>query len=216
MSEALLKELVFYTNPMSRGRIVRWMLEEIGQPYQTQLLEYGGNMKSPKYLAINPMGKVPTLKHGEVVITECAAICAYLADAFPQAQLAPALIDPLRGSYYRWMFFGAGPVEAATSNQALGLELPNDPQKRGMLGYGSLKQVTTVLEKLVTTGPYILGEQFSAVDIYLGSQIGWGTHFGTIEKRPAFTDYLARIMSRPAAVRARQIDDALLAQMKGS
>ncbi len=209
-------ELVFYTNPMSRGRIVRWMLEEIAQPYQTQLLEYGGNMKSAEYLAINPMGKVPALQHGDTVITECAAICAYLADVFPQAQLAPALTDRRRGAYYRWMFYGAGPVEAATSNQALGLELPNDPKKRGMLGYGSLNQVTAVLEGLVAKSTYILGEQFSAVDIYLGSQIGWGTHFGTLEKRPAFTDYLARIMGRPAAVRARHIDDELLAQVKGS
>ncbi len=209
-------ELVFYTNPMSRGRIVRWMLEEIAQPYQTQLLEYGGNMKSAEFLAINPMGKVPALKHGDVVITECAAICVYLADVFPQAQLAPALTDRLRGAYYRWMFYGAGPVEAATSNQALGLELPNDPKKRGMLGYGSLNQVTAVLEGLVAKSTYILGEQFSAVDIYLGSQIGWGTHFGTLEKRPAFTEYLARIMGRPAAVRARRIDDELLAQVKGS
>src|SRR3954467_3898229 len=109
-------ELVFYTNPMSRGRIVRWMLEEIGQPYRTELLDYGTTMKAPAYLAINPMGKVPALRHGDAVVTECAAICAYLADAFPQAGLAPALESRLRGTYYRWLFFAAGPVEAAITN----------------------------------------------------------------------------------------------------
>lgn len=210
------QELIFYTNPMSRGRIVRWMLEEIGQPYQTRLLDYGTSMKAPEYLAINPMGKVPALQQGEMIITECAAICAYLADAFPQAGLAPAVNDPLRGAYYRWLFYAAGPVEAATSNHALGFELPKDPQKRGMLGYGSLAQVTSVLETAVTNGPFILGEKFSAVDVYLGSQIGWGTQFGTIEKRPAFSEYLARILTRPAAVKAREIDDQLLAQVKSA
>jgi glutathione S-transferase len=208
------KQLLFYTNPMSRGRIVRWMLEEIAQPYETQILEYGATMKAVDYLAINPMGKVPALKHGDTIITECAAICAYLADAFPDAKLAPAVNDELRGSYYRWLFYGAGPVEAATSNHALGLELPNDPQKRGMIGYGSLAQVVDVLDNLVSQNAYILGSEFSAVDIYLGSQIGWGTQFGTLEKRPAFVDYLSRILNRPAAVKARAIDDSLLAKAK--
>src|SRR5690348_13385937 len=114
-------ELVFYTHPMSRGRIVRWMLEEIGQPYRTELLEYGSSMKAPAYLAINPMGKVPALTHGTMVVTESAAICAYLADAFPQARLAPPSGDRARGAYYRWLFFTAGPLEAAASNNALGL-----------------------------------------------------------------------------------------------
>src|ERR1700729_2872218 len=113
-------ELVFYTNPMSRGRIARWMLEEVGQPYRTETLDFGTTMKAPAYLAINPMGKVPAIRHGDTVVTEGAAICAYLADAFPQAGLAPPPGDRLRGPYYRWLFFAAGPVEAAASNKALG------------------------------------------------------------------------------------------------
>jgi len=200
-------ELVFYTHPMSRGRIVRWLLEEIGQPYRTEILDYGTTMKAPEYLAINPMGKVPALKHGDVVVTECAAICAYLADAFPDAGLAPPPGDPRRGPYYRWLFFGAGPVEAATINKTLGFEVP--AKRRGMAGYGSLSDVVRVLENAVSAGPYLLGERFSAADVYLGSQIGWGLVFGTIEKRPAFEGYWQRISTRAAAVRAREIDDAL-------
>jgi len=203
-------DLIFYTNPMSRGRIVRWMLEEIGAPYTTQVVEYGPAMKGPDYLAINPMGKVPALSHGGAVVTETAAICAYLADAFPQAGLAPAPGDRLRGPYYRWLFFGAGPVEAATTNQAMGVVVPDD--KRGMVGYGSARLVLDALEAAVTGREYLVGDRFSAADIYIGSHLGWGMSFGTIEKRPAFESYTARLLARPAAVRAREIDDALRAE----
>jgi glutathione S-transferase len=110
-------ELVLYTNPMSRGRIARWMMEEIGQPYRAEILGFDASMKSADYKALNPMGKVPTLVHGDTVVTECAAICAYMADAFPQAGLAPEPNSQLRGPYYRWMFFAAGPVEAAVSTR---------------------------------------------------------------------------------------------------
>ena len=137
-------ELVFYTNPMSRGRIVRWMLEEVGQPYRTELLEYGTTMKAPEYLRINPMGKVPALRHGDAVVTEAAAICAYLGDAFPEAGLAPPPRERLRGPYYRWLFFAAGPLEAAASNKAFGFELP--AERRAMAGYGSLADVLAVLD----------------------------------------------------------------------
>ena len=138
-------ELVFYTNPMSRGRIVRWMLEEVGAPYRTELLDYGTTMKAPEYLAINPMGKVPTVRHGETVVTECAAILAYLADAFPEAELAPP--HDQRGSYYRWMFFAAGPMEAAVVNRSLGFEVPED--KEAMAGYGNFANVMDALEQAV-------------------------------------------------------------------
>src|SRR3984957_20136900 len=113
-------ELVLYTNPMSRGRIARWMLEEVGQPYSAEVLEYA-SMKSPEYLAINPMGKVPAVRHGDTVVPGAAWICSYLADAFPQAGLAPPSGSRLRGPYYRWLFFGAGPIEAANTNTALKL-----------------------------------------------------------------------------------------------
>ena len=130
-------ELVLYTNPRSRGRIARWMLEEVDQPYRTEILDFATTMKAPGYLAINPMGKVPALRHGDAVVTETAAICAYLADAFPQAALAPPPGDRLRAPYYRWLFFAAGPVEAAASNKALGFAVP--PEREGMMGYGNLR-----------------------------------------------------------------------------
>jgi glutathione S-transferase len=204
------EKLVFYTNPMSRGRIVRWMLEEVGQPYETVVLDYASTMKAPDYLAINPMGKVPAITHGDTVVTECAAICAYLADAFPQAGLAPAANDKLRGPYYRWLFFAAGPLEAAANSKAMGWELPAD--KEAMAGYGSLARVMDALEGAVSKGPYILGDRFSAADVYVGAHIGWGMQFGTLEKRPAFEAYFGRLVQRPAAKRAREIDDGLMAQ----
>jgi glutathione S-transferase len=204
-------ELVFYTNPMSRGRIVRWMLEEVGQPYRTEVLSFQDGTKTADYLAINPMGKVPAIRHDETVVTECGAICAYLADVFPDAGLAPPPGDKRRGPYYRWMFFAAGPVEAAAMNKALGFDVP--PQKKGMIGYGSMEDVVTTLERAVSTDDYLTGT-FSAADVYLGAQIGWGMMFGTIEKRPAFERYYERLRNRPAALRARDLDEALLPEDK--
>jgi glutathione S-transferase len=200
------KELVFYTNPMSRGRIVRWMLEEVGAPYRTELLDYETSLKSAAYLAVNPMGKVPAIKHGDTVITEGAAICAYLADAFPNAGLAPPPAE--RGDYYRWLFFAAGPVEAAVTSRSLGFE--PKPEQRRMAGFGCLDDVVNTLEKAVEGRDFIAGDRFSAADVYVGSQIGWGMQFGSIEKRPAFEAYWERISARPAAIRAREIDDALM------
>lgn len=205
-------DLIFYTNPMSRGRIVRWMLEETGATYRTHLLEYGTTMKGADYLAINPMGKVPAIKHGDTIVTECAAVCAYLADAFPEAKLAPPVSDKRRGPYYRWLFYAAGCVEPAMWMKAMQFEPP--AERRGMIGSGTPEQVADVLEKAVSNGPYILGDAFSAADVYVGSQIGWGLQFGTLEKRPAFETYFARISSRQAAVRAREIDDAIIAEQK--
>jgi glutathione S-transferase len=165
-------------------------------------------MKAPEYLAINPMGKVPAIRHGNTVVTECAAICAYLADAFPQANLAPPPSD--RGAYYRWMFYAAGPVEAAVTNKSLGFQVP--PGKEMMAGYGSFAAVMDVLEYAVSQTDYIAGAAFTAADVYFGSQIGWGLQFGSIEKRPAFEAYWAKLVNRPAAARAREIDDALIQQ----
>jgi glutathione S-transferase len=206
--------LVLYTHPMSRGRIARWMLEEVGQAYEARILDFGPAMRAPDYLALNPMGKVPTLVHGEAVVTECAAICAYLADAFPEAGLAPAPGDPSRGAYLRWLVFGAGPLEAAVTNQALGLTPP--PERRGMVGYGSLEAVLDTLEGALARSPYLAGDRFTAADVYTGSQIAWGLAFGTIPKRAAFETYAGRISARPAAARARAIDDALLAERQGA
>src|ERR1700722_7880656 len=165
-------DLTLYTNPMSRGRIARWMLEEIGQPYRTELLDYATTMKAPAYLAINPMGKVPAIRHGDTVVTEGAAICAYLADAFPQAGLAPPPGDRLRGPYYRWLFFTAGPVEAAVSNNALGFVVPEGRER--MMGYGRPADTMNALEGAVSRSTYIAGDSFTAADVYVGSQIGFG------------------------------------------
>jgi glutathione S-transferase len=202
------EDLIFYTNPMSRGRLVRWMLEEIGQPYRTEVLDYGTTMKAAGYLAINPMGKVPAIRHGDTVVTEGAAICAYLADAFPQAGLAPPPGDRLRGPYYRWLFFSAGPFEAAVSNTALGFAVPEGRER--MMGYGCLADTMNALEGAVSRSAYIAGDSFTAADVYVGSQIGFGLQFGTIEKRPAFERYWERLRQRPAAVRAKEIDDAIM------
>ena len=205
-------ELTFYTNPMSRGRIVRWMLEETGQPYRTEIVPFGPPMKSSEYRAVNPMGKVPSIRHGETVVTECAAICAYLADAFPEAGLAPPTTE--RGSYYRWLFFAAGPLEAATSNRALGFEVPADRQR--MIGYGSYEDVMDTLEYAVSQTAYVTGDRFTAADVYVGSHIGWGLHTGSIEKRPAFESYLGRVINRPAAARAAALDEAATREMQGA
>lgn len=198
--------LTLYTNPMSRGRIARWMLEEVGAHYDVEMLGYGGTMKADAYLAINPMGKVPAIVHDGHVVTECAAICAYLADAFPDAGLAPVAGE--HADYYRWLFFAAGPVEQAVTNRSLGV-VPSDDQQR-MVGYGDYDRVVDVVEAAVSAHPYIAGDRFTAADVYVGSQVMWGTQFGTLPKRDAFLAYAARLADRPAHVRASELDDAAM------
>lgn len=202
-------ELVLYTNPQSRGRIARWMLEEIRQPYRVELLDYATTMKAPAYLTVNPMGKVPALRHGTAVVTETPAICAYLADAFPQAGLAPPPGDRMRAPYYRWLFFAAGPAEAAVSNKAMGFAVP--PERERMMGYGRIGLVMDTLEAAVSQSDYLAGNTFTAADLYVGSHLGFGMMFGMIDKRPAFERYWQRLSARPACVRAKELDDALVA-----
>lgn len=204
-------DLLLFTNPMSRGRIARWMLEEVGAPYRAEIVAYGPPMKTGEFLTLNPMGKVPVLRHGATVVTETPAICAYLADAFPEAGLAPA--PAARGAYYRWLFFAAGPLEAAATNRALGFEPPED--KRGMVGYGRFETVMDALEAAVAAHPFIAGETFTAADVYVGAHIGWGMQFGSIEERPGFADYWARLSGRDAFIRAKGLDDAALPQEAG-
>jgi len=204
-------QVQFYTNPMSRGQIARWMLEEVGAPYDTHLLSYDGDgMKGADYLAINPMGKVPAIVHKGKTVTECAAICAYLADAFPAAGLAPALDD--RADYYRWLFFGAGPVESAVTNKALGFV--GTAQQERTLGYGSFDKTVEVLVTALSGRDYLCGTRFTAVDVYLGSQILWGVQFGTLPTNPAFEAYSSRLMARAAYQKAKAIDNALIAEMQ--
>jgi glutathione S-transferase len=204
-------ELVLYTNPMSRGRIARWMLEEVGQPYRAEILEFAG-MKSPEYLAINPMGKVPALRHGDMIVTEAAAICAYLADVFPEAGLAPPPGSRLRGPYYRWLFFAAGPLEAANTNKALNVVVP--AERSAMVGYGSQERALAALEDQLKRCEYIAGDRFTAADVYVGSHVGLGMMFGAIDKRLAFERYWGLVSARPAALRAREIDDKLAAERR--
>lgn len=196
---AMTKELVFYTNPQSRAMIVHWMLGEIGAPYSIEVKEYGTTMKAPEYLAINPMGKVPAIRHGDTVVTETGAICAYLADAFPQAKLAP--VPDARGEYYRWLFFAAGCVEPAMNNHAVGWD-PATPEMQGRFGYGSYAAVIDTLAKAVAGRRYIAGDEFTAADLYLGSMIGFGMRFGVIDKRPEFEAYWSGLENRPARLRA--------------
>jgi glutathione S-transferase len=196
--------LTFYTNPMSRGRIVRWMLEEVGADYKTVVLDYATTMKAPEYLAINPMGKVPALVHDGGVVTEVAAICLWLAERYPAAGLIPA--D--RGALYRWMFFGAGPLEQAVVNTAMGWVPP--PERRRAVGYGCLEDVLATLTGHLAASRYFCGEDFSAADVYVGSQIGWGMQFGTLPGNPVLAGYWGRIKDRPALMRAGAIDEALM------
>ncbi|BBF69858.1 glutathione S-transferase family protein [Sphingomonas bisphenolicum] len=203
-------DLIFYTNPMSRGQIVRWMLEEVGQAYDTVILDYAASMKAPDYLAINPMGKVPAIVHDGRVVTECAAICAYLADAFPAAHLAPALDQ--RHAYYRWLFFAAGPVEAAVTNKALGFVVPEGRERTA--GYGTFEDTIAALETAVAGDAWICGDQFTAADVYVGSQIDWGLSFKSIPSSPALESYAARLRERPAYKRQKEIDGALITEMQ--
>lgn len=197
-------ETTLYTNPMSRGRIARWMIEETGIPYRAVVLSYGPEMKSPDYLALNPMGKVPTLVHRGQVVTECAAICAYLAEAVPEAGLAPSPTE--RARFFRWLFFCAGPMEQAITNRAMGFEVPED--RKGMSGYGDVERAIATLEKAVAQSDFIAGARFTAADVYVGSQVGWGLQFGTLPASPAFAAYWARIEGRPARLRADALDNA--------
>ena len=194
--------LTLYTNPHSRGRTARFMLEELGMPYEAVVLDYEGAMKTPAYLAINPMGKVPAIKHGNAIVTECAAICAYLADAFPKAGLAPPAGQ--RADYYRWLFFAAGPVEAAIMDKFRKLE--PDAEHQRMIGYGSFDRTIAALDAAVTRNPWLAGDSFSAADVYAGSQIDWPMQFGMLEPTPALSDYIERLRARPAYVRAKAID----------
>lgn len=202
-----MKSLTFYTNPNSRGRIIRWMLEELDLTYDVQLMHFGGNIKSAEFLALNPMGKVPAIKHGDTVVTEGAAICAYLADQFADKGLAPAPDSPERGTYYRWLFFAAGPLEMATTAKAYNWRLDND--NATSVGCGLYDNTLDALESALANGPYLCGEQFTAADVYVGSHIGWGMLFGTLEKRPAFTEYVQRLQAREAAIKANRLDDEL-------
>jgi glutathione S-transferase len=207
-------EIVFYTSPMSRGRMINWMLEETGAPYRVELIDLQKNeQKDPKFLAVNPMGKVPAIVHRAVTITECAAICTYLADAFPAAGLAPKIDDPTRGSYLRWMFFGAGCVDPGLIDRMLQRPVP---ERYYALGYGRFEDMINVLEQAITPGPYILGQRFSAADLYISAQIGFGLMTKALESSPKFAAYTARCTDRPAYKRSMAKTEELTARLKAA
>ena len=202
-----MSNLIFYTNPQSRGRIVRWMLEEIGQPYETEVIPYD-EMKSERYLAIHPLGKVPAIKHRGHVLTECAAICAYLADVFPEAGLGPR--DEEKADYYRWLFFAAGPLEAAVSNQAMGWQVP--PERERMFGYGNFDRAIAAMDELLSQHDYVCGDRFTAADVYVGSQIMFPLQFKMLPEKDSFLRYRDRLSARPAYQRANEIDERIIAE----
>ena len=202
-------KLTLYHASPSRSSIVRWMLEEVGEPYDIHLLRLmEGDQSKPDYLAINPMGKVPALKHGDVVITEAAAICTYLADAFPKANLCVPIGDPRRGVYLKWLFFGPGCVEPAIADRAFPRA---EPPRRSALGYGDFDTVMDVLARAATKGPYLMGEQFTAADVVIGATLRWGMMFNLLPKRKEFVDYVDRLQRRPALQRVTALDQELAA-----
>ena len=205
-------DLVFYTHPMSRGQTIRWMLEEVGEPYETRVLDYATTMKQEPYFSINPMGKVPAIVHEGKMVTEVAAICCYLADAFPQANLAPPPQD--RADYYRWIFFTSGPVEAAFSNKAAGWE--PTPERQRMFGYGNYDLAINNLEKALKGREYIAANHFTAADLFVGANVNFMLAFNLLEPREVFVDYARRMTDRPAYERAKQIDAQLIADMQAA
>jgi glutathione S-transferase len=205
-------DLIFYTHPMSRGQTIRWMLEEVGQPYETEILDYATTMKQEPYISINPMGKVPAIRHKDKVVTEVAAICCYLADAFPQANLAPPTAD--RADYYRWIFFTSGPVEAAFSNKAAGFE--PTPERQRMFGYGNYDLAINNLEKALTGREYIAADHFTAADLFVGANVNFMLAFNLLEPRETFVDYARRMTDRPAYERAKEIDAKLIAEIQAA
>lgn len=202
-----MSDLIFYTNPQSRGRIVRWMLEEIGQPYDTEVIPYE-EMKSERYLAVHPLGKVPAIKHRGHILTECAAICAYLADVFPEAGLGPR--EDEKADYYRWLFFAAGPLEAAISNQAMGWQVP--PERERMFGYGNFDKAIAAMDEMLSLRDYVCGDRFTAADVYVGSQIMFPLQFKMLPEKDSFLRYRDRLSARPAYQRANEIDEKIIAE----
>ncbi len=205
-------EIIFYHNPMSRGQIVRWMLEEVGAPYDTEILDYASGMKGEEYRAINPMMKVPAIAHNGRVVTEAAAICAYLADAYPEAGLAPR--DEEKADYYRWMFFAAGPLEQAVTNNFAGFAAKEEQQR--MFGYGNYDLAVNTLAQLLNGRAFVCGSRFNAADVYVGSAVMWGTQFGTLPKLDPFVAYADRLAEREAYKRGKDEDNRLIAEIQAA
>ncbi|HZT47627.1 MAG TPA: glutathione S-transferase family protein [Hyphomicrobiaceae bacterium] len=207
-------KLTLYHAAPSRSSIVLWMLEELGEPYDLHLISFkkGENLR-PEYLAVNPMGKVPALKHGDVVVTEAAAICTYLADEFPAARLNIPVGDPRRGIYLKWLFFGPSCFEPAITERAFPRK---EPPPRSTLGFGDFDSVMDVLTKAAAAAsPYLMGSQFTAADVVIGSGLRWGMAFKLVPERPELAAYVARLNGRPALKRATEKDALLQREQEG-
>lgn len=207
-----MSDIIFYHNPMSRGQIIRWMLEEVGAPYDTEILDYASTMKDENYRSINPMMKVPAISHNGKIVTECAAICAYLADVFPEAGLGPR--EDEKADYYRWLFFAAGPLEQAVTNKAVGFE-PTAERER-MFGYGNYDLAVNTLAHHLASRDFVCGSRFTAADVYVGSAVLWGVQFGTMPKLDSFAAYADRISQREAYKRGKDEDNQLIAEMQAA
>lgn len=203
--------LTLYHLAPSRSSVVHWMLEEVGEPFDLHVLKRGEN-REPAYLAINPMGKVPALRHGDAIITEVAAICCYLADAFPQARLNIPIGDPRRGPYLKWLFFNPGALEPAILDRAFKRA---EEAPRQALPYGDFDTTMDVVARAVSRSPFLLGDQFTAADLVIGSSLRWSTIFNLIPPRAEFTDYIARFADRPALKRATAKDEELAKAQQG-
>ncbi|HEY0959819.1 MAG TPA: glutathione S-transferase family protein [Novosphingobium sp.] len=205
-------DYTFFTNPMSRGQIARWALHEAGADYAQVIVEW--KAKSAEFLAANPMGKVPTIIHhapgGDRIVTEAAAICAYLAEMHPDAGLLPD--DEEKADYFRWLFFAAGPVEQAITSVALKFE--PTPEQQGMAGWGSYERTMTTLEQHLTQNFYVCGERFTMADVYVGSAVDWGLNFGTIPPNETFVAYAETLQARPQYKAAKAIDKKLIEEMR--
>jgi glutathione S-transferase len=191
-----------YWSPRSRSFSALWLMEETGQPYERVLTDIStGAQKTPEYLAINPMGKVPALSDGEAALGESAAICAYIADRYPQTKLAPEISDPLRAKYLQWLFFSPSCIEPALIQIFTKIEVP-----ASTAAWGSATQVFDLLDASLAKGPWILGDRFSAADITIGSGLNFAVRlFKMVPPRPSFDAYIARCMERPAFQRAEKI-----------
>ena len=205
-------DIIFYHNPMSRGQIIRWMLEEVGAAYDTEILDYASTMKGDEYRAINPMMKVPAISHHGRVVTECAAICAYLADVFPEAGLGPR--EEEKADYYRWLFFAAGPLEQAVTNNYAGFAAKEEHQR--MFGYGNYDLAVNTLADHLSSRDYVCGSRFNAADVYIGSAVMWGTQFGTLPKLDSFIAYGERLGQREAYKRGKEEDNQLIAEIQAA
>lgn len=199
-----MSDIIFYTNPQSRGRIVHWMLEELAEPYETVWIEYGEEMKGQEYQAINPMGKVPAITHRGVVVTETAAICAHLAASYPEKNLQPAINDGRLADYHRWLFFAAGPLEQATTVMSAGWVVEEERQRS--FGFGNYESTINAVELALGKGDFICGDHFTAADVFLGSSLMWGMMFDTIDKREIFEEYVTRLGQRTAWQRSEKIN----------